>query len=153
MLHVFPFGFSVAVLRIWLGSFFNCISQWSVFCRISYRRMFPRIYSRSVFPSEIYVAGYIAGVWEMCVANGGGHGQCQCTTQAKKTTKKEKLTLLHIFEPSCWIYPWRLCRPSVPSWALPEDHKKNWPMIGNCTGNFANLCTYIQIKIKLKTTT
>merc|ERR1712203_617002 len=24
-------------------------------------------------------------------------------------------------------------RPSVPSWALPEDHKKNWPMIGNCT--------------------
>ena len=25
-------------------------------------------------------------------------------------------------------------RPSLPSWALPEDHKKNWPMIGNCTG-------------------
>merc|ERR1711971_1194206 len=24
-------------------------------------------------------------------------------------------------------------RPSVPSWAVPEDHKKNWPMIGNCT--------------------
>merc|ERR1711971_1001762 len=24
-------------------------------------------------------------------------------------------------------------RPSVPSWAMPEDHKKNWPMIGNCT--------------------
>merc|ERR1712156_338 len=24
-------------------------------------------------------------------------------------------------------------RPSLPSWALPEDHKKNWPMIGNCT--------------------
>merc|ERR1712172_108824 len=23
--------------------------------------------------------------------------------------------------------------PSVPSWAMPEDHKKNWPMIGNCT--------------------
>ena len=22
----------------------------------------------------------------------------------------------------------------MPSWALPEDHKKNWPMIGNCTG-------------------
>merc|ERR1712066_658713 len=24
-------------------------------------------------------------------------------------------------------------RPSLPSWAFPEDHKKNWPMIGNCT--------------------
>merc|ERR1712183_943182 len=36
-------------------------------------------------------------------------------------------------------------RPSVPSWALPEDHKKNWPMIGNCTESGRSECEVVKL--------
>merc|ERR1712061_592984 len=37
-------------------------------------------------------------------------------------------------------------RPSVPSWALPEDHKKNWPMIGNCTESGRSECEVVKLE-------
>merc|ERR1712037_76448 len=32
------------------------------------------------------------------------------------------------------------------SWALPEDHKKNWPMIGNCTESGRSECEVVKLE-------